>query len=73
MELRARRPSRNGHAGPAGDFDRQIDDFARAVEQKRAPFVEAASAIAALRVIERAYSIRKRMAQPWVDAGAPPS
>jgi predicted dehydrogenase len=46
----------------------QLVDFAAAVSERHPPFVTASSTIKALSAIERAYAVRKRMAQPWVEA-----
>lgn len=55
-------------AAAGGDpFRAQLLDFFEAVRLRREPFVAGASAVGALRVIERAYAVRKRMAQPWVE------
>ena len=54
--------------GPATDFFRlEIADFIDAATQRREPFATATSALAALQVIERAYAVRRPLAQPWVD------
>jgi predicted dehydrogenase len=45
----------------------QLKDFIEAVSLPREPFVSAVSSLPALKVIEKAYSIRKRIAQPWVE------
>jgi len=60
-------------AGPPIDvFRDQIKDFVGAVAERREPFVTATSAISALRVIERAYAVRRQLPQPWVMAGLEP-
>lgn len=45
----------------------QLADFAWSVRTRKPPFVPGASAILALRIIERAYAVRQRLAQPWVE------
>jgi predicted dehydrogenase len=47
-------------------FVAQWQDFASAMRQRRAPFVTAESSLAALGLIEEAYSLRQPMPQPWV-------
>jgi predicted dehydrogenase len=47
-------------------FRDQFRDFVAAVAERREPFVTAASAIRALRVIEQAYAVRRQLPQPWV-------
>lgn len=49
-------------------FQAQIRDFAEAVQTRREPFVTASSTLAALHLVEQAYSVRKRLPQPWVEA-----
>ncbi len=49
-------------------FRDQLVDFVAAVAERREPFVTARSAIRALRVIERAYSVRRQLPQPWLTA-----
>jgi predicted dehydrogenase len=57
---------------PTGNaFLRQIEDFASAVRHRREPFVTGESAAESLSVVERAYAVRRRMSQPWVDAIGP--
>lgn len=51
----------------ADAFLDQIKDFVAAVAERREPFVPAASAIRALRVVEQAYAVRRRLPQPWVN------
>jgi predicted dehydrogenase len=60
---------RTREAPPYGNsFRRQWEDFATAIHNNRTPLVPARSAVECLRVIERAYAVRRRMAQPWVEA-----
>jgi predicted dehydrogenase len=49
-------------------FRDQLVDFVTAVAERREPFVTARSALRALRVIERAYSVRRQLPQPWLTA-----
>lgn len=49
-------------------FRDQLVDFVAAVAERREPFVTARSAIRSLRVIERAYSVRRQLPQPWLTA-----
>lgn len=49
-------------------FRDQLVDFVAAVAERREPLVTARSALRALRVIERAYSVRRQLPQPWVTA-----
>jgi predicted dehydrogenase len=53
---------------PRNPFSVQVKDFISAVRQRREPHVPASSAVGALRIIERAYAVRKPIAQPWVEA-----
>jgi predicted dehydrogenase len=68
LEMRASRLARRPHPAGFDVFRREWEDFVAAVESRREPFVPAASALECLRVIDKAYSVRKRMAQPWVEA-----
>ncbi|NQU11705.1 Gfo/Idh/MocA family oxidoreductase [bacterium] len=52
---------------PLDAYVRQHADFADAVRTRRAPLADGAGAVPALQVIERAYAIRQRLAQPWVE------
>jgi len=45
----------------------QMQDFAAAVRERRAPLVSGRSALCSLVVIEQAYRVRRRMRQPWVE------
>jgi predicted dehydrogenase len=54
------------HWGGRSHYRAQLDDFIGAVQERRAPFVTAASSLRALAVIEAAYAIRTPMAQPWL-------
>ena len=56
---------------PLSAYQKQLDDFIEAVRTRRAPFVTGASAVKSLQLIEKAYSVRKRMPQPWVETFAP--
>ena len=56
---------------PLGVYQKQLDDFIEAVRTRRAPFVTGASAVKSLQLIEKAYSVRRRLAQPWVETFAP--
>lgn len=49
-------------------FHDQLVDFSEAVRERRQPFVTASSAVKVLRAIEAAYTVRTRLAQPWVEA-----
>jgi predicted dehydrogenase len=53
-------------------FRDQLTDFIAAVAERREPFVPATSAIGALRVIERAYAVRRQLPQPWLAPGLAP-
>jgi predicted dehydrogenase len=57
--------------GPAATspFRAQMQDFLTAVSERGEPFVTATSAIRALRVIERAYAVRRPLPQPWLAPG----
>jgi predicted dehydrogenase len=46
-----------------------LEDFAECVRSRRLPVTPAAAAVAPLRMLETAYSVRRPMAQPWVEAG----
>jgi predicted dehydrogenase len=48
-------------------FHHQIADFINAIRNRIAPFVSADSTIAAMRTIEAAYAVRKRIPQSWVE------
>jgi predicted dehydrogenase len=48
----------------------QLADFAAAVRTRQLPFVPGSTAVTALRIIERAYSVRQRIAQPWVETAS---
>jgi len=48
----------------------QLADFAVAVKTRRPPFVPGSTAITALRIIERAYAVRQRISQPWVETAS---
>ena len=52
----------------ADPFRLQLEDFLAAVRTRRQPFVDALSTVAGLALIEKAYAVRTRMAQPWVEA-----
>ncbi len=57
---------------PTGDaFLRQAQDFADAVRHRREPLVTGESAVESLSVVERAYAVRRRLSQPWVEATGP--
>jgi predicted dehydrogenase len=47
----------------------QLEDFAEAVRLRRPPITPAASTLMPLKIIETAYSVRRPMPQPWVQAG----
>ncbi len=56
--------------GAASDpFRDQLRDFVAAVAERREPWVTATSVLPALRVIERAYAVRRQLRQPWVTPG----
>jgi predicted dehydrogenase len=46
-----------------------LEDFAAALRARTSPITPAESAVLPLRLIEEAYSVRRPMAQPWVEAG----
>lgn len=49
-------------------FRTQLEDFLTAVKTRAQPSVEANSAVESLTLIEKAYAVRTRMAQPWMEA-----
>jgi predicted dehydrogenase len=80
-ELIVRQPLGNDHVElriPQGDmavpFDSanpyaaQLENFANAIRTREPPITPVASTVLPLEVIETAYSVRRAMAQPWVDA-----
>ena len=69
LEMHVYREGWNPAGSTADAFRDQINDFVGAVAERREPFVPATSAIKALRVIERAYAIRRQLPQPWVTEG----
>jgi predicted dehydrogenase len=68
LEMSTRLEPSTSEPAPRKPFQAQIRDFVAAVKERREPFIPAASTVGALKLIEKAYSVRKRMAQPWVDA-----
>jgi predicted dehydrogenase len=46
-----------------------LEDFADCIRSRCLPVAPAAAAVVPLRVIETAYSLRRPMAQPWVEQG----
>jgi len=66
LEMHVYREGWNPARTTADAFEDQIKDFVTAVAERREPFVPATSAIGALRVIERAYAVRRQLPQPWV-------
>jgi predicted dehydrogenase len=48
-------------------FRVQIEDVVSAIRENRQPFVTVASTVKAMKLIEEAYSKRKRLFQPWVE------
>ncbi|HZS84689.1 MAG TPA: Gfo/Idh/MocA family oxidoreductase [Stellaceae bacterium] len=47
----------------------QLEDFAEAIRRRQPPITPIASTLLPLKIIEAAYSVRRPMLQPWVDAG----
>jgi len=66
-EMRISQPAQQSRPAGFHSFRLQWEDFVAAVQRHREPFVPAASTVECLRVIEKAYSVRKIMQQPWVD------
>ena len=64
MQLR----SANSTHGSDNPYQVQAEDFLQAVRTRCAPFVAAATTTPALEIIERAYTIRRHLSQPWVEA-----
>ena len=58
---------RGGHGATSNPYRDQIRDLVESVQTRRAPFVPASTTVETLKLIERAYSVRKPMAQPWVE------
>jgi predicted dehydrogenase len=46
-----------------------LEDFAGCIRSGRLPVASAATAVPPLRALETAYSVRRPMVQPWVEAG----
>jgi predicted dehydrogenase len=46
-----------------------LEDFARCIRSRALPVAAAETTLAPLRVLEKGYSVRREMAQPWVEAG----
>jgi predicted dehydrogenase len=46
-----------------------LEDFAHCVRSRGLPITPAEATLAPLRMLETAYSVRRPMAQPWVEAG----
>jgi predicted dehydrogenase len=46
-----------------------LEDFAHCIRSRSAAVTPAAATIAPLQALERAYSVRRPMRQPWVEAG----
>jgi predicted dehydrogenase len=63
------RPERSSAAGSALNFTdvfvRQIDDFARAIRQRREPFIPGAEGRRSLALIEECYARRQPLVLPW--------
>jgi predicted dehydrogenase len=58
---------RGGRGAASNPYRDQIRDLVVSVQTRRPPFVPASTTVGALRIIEHAYSVRKPMAQPWVE------
>ncbi|MDP6435908.1 MAG: Gfo/Idh/MocA family oxidoreductase [Gammaproteobacteria bacterium] len=58
-----------GDAGDTNPLADQWQDFLDAVADRTPPQAAADTTVRALQVIEEAYRIRTRMAQPWVETG----
>lgn len=67
-EMRVSDPKLLSHPVVTEVFRTQLKNFCDAVQHRRPPLVPADSCLEALRVVEQAYTVRKRMAQPWVEA-----
>ena len=67
MEMQMRSPKQNSHSAGGDIFRTQFENFVNAVRVRCDSVVPASSAIAAIGVIERAYAVRRRIAQPWVE------
>jgi predicted dehydrogenase len=46
-----------------------LEDFATSIRSRGAPITPGEGTLESMRTIETAYSVRRPMAQPWVDAG----
>jgi predicted dehydrogenase len=57
----------SGSTGSVDPYRAQLADFAESVRTHKPPFVPGSTAILSLRIIERAYSVRQRLPQPWVE------
>jgi predicted dehydrogenase len=49
----------------------QLADWVASCRERPEPFVTGAGAVKALRLIERAYAVRRRIPQPWVESFVP--
>jgi len=66
LEIHVHRARWHADYGTRELFRDQMRDFAAAVAERREPHVTATSAIAGLRIVERAYAVRQQLPQPWL-------
>jgi predicted dehydrogenase len=66
VETHVHRRGWNAGYGVEGHLSRSAQGLRRSRDRRREPLVTAESATRALRVIERAYSVRQPLPQPWL-------
>lgn len=63
-------PRRNG-AGAPDPFQAQLADFIESIRGGRKPMVDCWHALEVLSLVERCYSKRRRLEEPWLEVGEP--